>query len=151
TRAMRGPARSRRVAGRRPSRSYDHRQLGLHPAKQRRAAREREHPRGDDVQHRRGRRPRAAVDHVAERGDERGDRIQPLERGPRSAIVTRATTPRTTANVTAWTATTAAGIVSRGKRALRISAPWSSSAGAALSSACEKNVHTTRPTIRKSG
>ena len=70
---------------------------------------------------------------------------------PRIATVTTATSANTTANVTSWTVTTDAGIVSRGKRALRISAPWSSSDGAALSSDWEKKIHTTSPTIRNSG
>ena len=42
-------------------------------------------------------------------------------------------------------------MVSLGKRALRISDPWSSSEGAALSSDWEKKIHTTSPIIRNSG
>ena len=51
---------------------------------------------------------------------------------PRIAIVTGASSARITRNVTSWTVTTAPGIVARGKRALRTSAPCSSSDGAAL-------------------
>ena len=54
-------------------------------------------------------------------------------------------------NVTNWTVTTLAGMASRGKRTLRMSADWSSSDGAAESSEPAKNVHTTIPTSRNSG
>ena len=47
--------------------------------------------------------------------------------------------------------TTDAGIVSRGKRALRTSAPCSSSDGAALISDWLKKIHTTSPMSRNSG
>jgi hypothetical protein len=42
-------------------------------------------------------------------------------------------------------------MISRGKRALRTSAPWSSSDGAALTTAWLKNTHTTSPISRNSG
>jgi hypothetical protein len=51
--------------------------------------------------------------------------------------------------VISCTATLAAGIDSRGKRALRTSDPWSISDSEAATSDCWKNVHTTIPTIRK--
>ena len=70
---------------------------------------------------------------------------------PRNAIVTTATSARITRNVTSWTLTTAPGIVARGKRALRTSAPCSSSDGAADSTDWLKKIHTTSPTMRNSG
>src|SRR5215210_8705731 len=54
---------------------------------------------------------------------------------PRIAIVIGVSSAISARNVTSWTVTTDAGIVSRGKRALRTSAPWSSSEGAELSTA----------------
>ena len=54
-------------------------------------------------------------------------------------------------NVISWTATADAGIDSRGKRALRTSAPWSISDSADAIRDCWKNVHTTIPIIRKIG
>ena len=65
--------------------------------------------------------------------------------------MTGASSASSTTNVTSCTVTTDAGIVSRGKRALRISAPWSSSDGAALSSDWLKKIHTTSPMSRNSG
>ena len=89
-----------------------------------------------------------------EREQTRQERRQSSSSGssvPRTATVTMATSANTTANVMSWTVTTDAGIVSRGNRTLRTSAPWSMSDGAAPSSDCEKKIHTTSPTIRNSG
>ena len=77
---------------------------------------------------------------------------EPTGRATRAAPTSRAPpAPARVRKITSCTVTTAAGIVSRGKRALRISEPWSSSDGAAPSTAWEKKIQTTRPTIRNSG
>src|SRR3954462_10947686 len=70
---------------------------------------------------------------------------------PRTASSKTVTMASTAAKVTSCTVTTAAGVISGGKPALRRSEPWSSSEEAAVSSDCEKNSQTTRPTIKNSG
>jgi len=80
-----------------------------------------------------------------------GSSSSDASRFPRTISATGTSSTSITANVTACTAATDAGIVSRGKRTLRMSGAFTTSDGAADKSAWEKNTQTTSPEIRKIG